>query len=286
MSAYTVNGVELNQVYGADAIACQIAYDIDGVPVFTSHPPDLIVMSYNVGSWYDGAGTTMPSDKDAAYYALQNGMLTEHSPDILCIQEYYDTFSPNRTAQSVLQPHFDYIEAHSNGRYYGRAICSKNRQLSEYESAKYTGDANYYYAKAYVTVNDVQIAIYTTHLSTGSGSRATQIQELIALLQEEEYFIACGDFNMLDCNDIHGTDYRTIIQPILTEGFLSANCSKFGFLTTYSDAPIGSYTGCLDNIITSDNIEILYALVDTTKLYDNLEDRTDHMPLIVGLRIK
>lgn len=90
---------------------------------------------------------------------------------------------------------------------------------------------------------------------------------------------------MLDCKSTSGSDYTDVIEPILAAGFHSANCTDYGFLVTYSDQPNSTWTGCLDDIVTSGNIEITSAEVDTTKLTDNIGDKVDHMPLIATVVI-
>lgn len=280
---YDLNGSTLSSAFDKSGNASASAYDITGDQVFATI---IKVMTYNVGGWYCGSGTNVPSAQDAEYYALQNGMLSEHSDvDVLCLQEYMTNFSElPRTADSVLSPYFTYRNCRQSGTYFGRGICSKT-EITGYTTNAYTAESSRYYDKAYVELGGKQIAIFTTHLGLTLANRQSEIAELITALQNEEYFIACGDFNMLDCKSVSGEDYTAIIEPILNAGFNSANCTDYGFLETYSDQPTGTYTGCLDNIVTSSNIDILSASVDTTKLTDNLTEKADHMPLIAELQI-
>ena len=284
---YGINGNQLSSVYDASGNALQSAFDVEGNEVFSGDRPSIKVMSYNVGQWYYGGGDNVPADKDAAYYELQNGMIQNADADIACFCEYWDIFSKTgRTAQSMLSQYYPYIETMggSNG-YFGRAICSKY-PITNYVHHSFSNESSRYYDSATIMIDDIPITVVVTHLNVNDRTkRSAQIAELITFLQTQERFIACGDYNMLDCKSVSGEDYAAIMQPIINAGFHSANCTNFGFLETYSDQPTGTYTGCLDNIVTSSNITITDAYVDETKLSDNLTERTDHMPLIATLTI-
>lgn len=290
MSIYNKSGSEMFHAYNKSGNELQYSYDINGSVIF--QPQSLKVMQYNVGSWYDGSHDNVPSAKDSDYYALQNGMIMQIDADIMCLEEYTQQFSKaGRTAKSLLEQYYPYI--HEQGgdsatSTSGRCVCSKY-PISNYQTHQFTNTGSpRYYDSCTITVHDIPITVVVTHLnyaSSGNTSRVAQLTELISFLQTQERFIACGDYNTL-IQDATGTDYTDMIVPMLNAGFHLANCSEEGFLTTYSDQPTGTWTGCLDNIVTSANIDILSASVDTTKLSDGLTEKTDHMPLIATVQLE
>lgn len=292
MSVYNKSGTELGAVYDLSN-ELDYAYDRNGNIVYQKGQEALTVMTYNVGQWYIGNNSSVPSDKDAAYYELQNGILQRARADILFINEYRNPFSQaGRTALSVLEPYFPYIEERNTASgYFGRAICSKY-PLSNYTTHSFSTGGGQYYDSAEVTVNGLTITLVVVHLITNPATtRWTQCQEFIAYLKTLGTFIAGGDYNT-GISPNHGTDntesewYTKYIKSFLDEGFHSANCANFGFLVTCNDGVDGAGTDWdIDNIITSSDIEILSARVDTAKLTDDIHDKTDHMPLIATLQI-
>lgn len=285
---YDKNGNQLQTVYGKDGQPLSAAYSKDGTQIYPDGPITLKVMTYNVGQWYYGSGDNVPADKDAAYYALQNGMIQAHNPDVLCIQEYWKVFSKTgRTALSMLQQYFPYIhEQGGNSGYFGRCICSKY-PISNYTVRTYANESNRYYDSCTITVNGVPITFTNTHLDVNSqDKRDEEIVELIAYLQTQQRFIACGDYNTaIMYADKTRPAYIKNIKPYLDAGFHVANCDDFGFLYTASDMPTGTWNGCLDNIITSPNMTFTSVEVDETKRTDGLTENIDHMPLIAVIEI-
>lgn len=286
---YDLSGNALSGAYAVDGDELENAYDTDGNLIYSKEPPQptqIKVMTYNVGQWYYGSGDNVPAAKDAEYYALQNGMIQRNNPDVLVLQEYWRQFSKlPRTALSMLQQYFPYIhEQGGNSGYFGRCICSKY-PISNYTTRTYTTDANRYYDSCTITVNDIPITFTNTHLSVDTQEhRDAEIPQLIAYLQTQTRFIACGDYNTaIKSDDKTAEAWIHNIKPYLDAGFHVANCGDFGFLYTASNFPDGEWNGCLDNIIVSPNITIKSVTVDETKRTDGLPERIDHMPLIAVL---
>jgi endonuclease/exonuclease/phosphatase family metal-dependent hydrolase len=291
MAIYDADGNQLFSCYDSDGNSLNYAYDAEGNIIFQKEEPPtpvgipLRVMSYNVGQWYYGSGDNVPASQDAEYYALQNGMIQNANADIACFCEYMNDISKlPRTAQSMLSQYYQYILSQGGGGgYLGRAICSKYL-MENWTHHSFSNESSRYYDSATVTVDDIPITVIVTHLNYANESlRLGQLNELIAYFKTLDRFICCGDFNTLDCKSTSGANYANMIVPLLNEGFHLANCSSNGFKVTYSDEPTSTWDGCLDNIITSSNIYIDSVHVDTTKLSDNLTERTDHMPLIADL---
>lgn len=285
MAIYNIDGIQALRAYRINGESVSSAYDISGEQVFSTAYPLLKVMTYNVGQWYIGGADNVPADKDAAYYALQNSMIQNANADVLFINEYWKVMSKTgRTALSMLQQYFPYIhEQGGNSGYFGRCICSKY-PITQYTVRNYSNEASRYYDSCVISADGVEITLVVTHLATDS-KRNTQITELISFLSGLNRFICAGDFNPLTISNgttTEAEDYTNIIVPLLNAGFHCANCSTYDFMYTYND---NTWNGCLDNIVTSSNIQIGSAYVDTTKLTDSIVDKVDHMPLIAELSI-
>lgn len=292
MSIYDVNGNQLSNAYTVDGTSQRIAYDNEGQIVFTAHQ-NIKVMTYNVGTWYYGGHDNVPADKDEEYYELQNGMIQQNDPDILCMNEYCKEFSKTgRTALSMLQQYFPYIHEQggdnpSAANANGRCIASKY-PISNYTVRNFSDNSGLYYDSCTININGTQLTVVVTHLLYDASDASKRISEIYTVgdfLLSQQLAIACGDMNTLDSKTTSGQDYQDMIVPLLNAGLHVANCGNFGFKITYSDQPNGTWTGCLDNIITTSNITIDSVYVDETKLTDGLTERTDHMPLIATLTI-
>lgn len=292
MSIFAINGAELYSACDMQGDELSTAYSISGDVIYTK-TKTVKVMTYNVGTWYYGGHNNVPVEKDVEYYSLQNGMIERDNPDILCMNEYCKQFSKTgRTALSMLEQYFPYIHEQggdnpSASNANGRCIASKY-PITNYTVRNFNDGSGLYYDSCTITVNGIPITVVVTHLyysASDATRRISELRTIISFMQTQERCIVCGDLNTLDCKSTSGADYISMIQLLLDAGFHIANCGNFGFLVTYSDEPVGTYTGCLDNIVTTANIGILSASVDTTKLSDGLSEKTDHMPLIATLQI-
>lgn len=291
MAIYNKSGGQLFSAFGADALEIDSAFNADGVQVFSKNRT-LKVMTYNVGTWYEGKHDNVPANQDAEYYALQKGMIIANDPDIICIEEYCKQFSKTgRTAISILQE-CGYAYIHEQGgddpqasSANGRCIASKY-PLSNYTARNFNDGSGTYYDSCVVSVNGIQINIVITHLHWNDrDKRASEIALIMSLLSGYTRFILAGDFNTYDNYDTEGLDYIAVIKPLIDAGYNVANGGNFGFIETYSDEPDGTWTGVLDNIVTSANIAITNVVVDETKLNDGLNERVDHIPLIATLEL-
>ena len=300
MAIYDADGTQLFHAYDADGTELQKAYDADGSLIYTAEPQRLKVMQYNVGGWYTGTGQSVPFAYDAQYYALQNGMIAEHDPDILCINEYRDQFTTGgRTALSVLSQYFSYHEARQGTEaYMGHAIYSKYPIIS-YTENKYSNDTARYYGLAEINVNGTVLNVICTHLSTDYTKRPTQSDILLAYAQTLDNVIVCGDFN-LHCRSkdyiyvISNTAEWECYRPWINAGYhLVNNDDEFGFIDTFYNATseVEGARGwwSLDNIIVSPNITINDVYADETKKNSPITSDPnwliDHMPLIAEISI-
>lgn len=283
MAIYDASGNVLSKAYDESGEELLYAYDSDGSVLYqkSSSGIALKVMTYNVGQWYIGSGSIVPSASAEAYYALQNGIIQRANADVLCINEYRDDLSSSISAYEMLQQYYPYIiTQQGTTNYQNRAICSK------YPITNYTKDAeSYYLDTATIIIGAKEVTIGVLHMNTSYDSRVAKLDRIINQWAGVDDLIICGDFNTTTIyNDVTTTadDYNSIISPLLSEGFNLANCSDFGFMHTYNE---NNWYGCLDNIVTSSNIEITNAYVDATKQTDSISDKVDHMPLIAELVI-
>ena len=108
-------------------------------------------------------------------------------------------------------------------------------------------------------------------------------------MQGEEYAICCGDFNTADCLNTSGLDYTAVIKPFIDQNYHSANCSaQHGFLRTWYDGNTiadSSEAWCLDQIITTTNIDIDHVVVNKDKNRNDNENVLDHFPIVAYCRI-
>ena len=292
MAIYGKDGNELASAFNPINTELDSAFDKEGTQVY-SRIRTLKVMTYNVGTWYDGKHDNIPADKDAEYYALQKGMLLADDADIVCLEEYCKEFSKTgRTAASLLvECGYPYImetlgDSPTASPANGRCIASKY-PITSYIARDFTDGSHLYYDTCVITVHGVTINVMVTHLHWDDrAKRTSEMQTIMSVLAGFQTFILCGDFNTTDNYDVEGADYLAIVKPLIDAGYNVANGGAFGFKITYSSYPDNSWTACLDNIVTSSNIEMLGVVVDETKLNDGITtERIDHMPLVATLQI-
>lgn len=291
MGIYERNGTELNTAFDKFSVELDNAYSADGANVFVKNRI-IKVMTYNVGTWYEGKHDNVPSERDADYYALQKGIIQANDADIICIEEYAKQFSKaGRTGISVLQE-CGYTYIHEQGgdnpqaaSAVGRCVASKY-PITNYTERNFTDGGGMYYDSCTITVKGIPIFVVVTHLHWNNPTlRASEMATIMALVQDKSTFIIAGDFNTVYSRDTSRQDYINVIQPLINAGYNIANCGDWGFLITCSDYPEDDWTGVIDNIVTSSNIDILDVYVDETKMTDGLNERVDHMPLVATLEL-
>lgn len=223
------------------------------------------VMSYNVGLYTLGVNRDW-TDADDASITRMRQILSEQNCDVLGITEARPTIkSSTDKAQIYDYLYPDSFESTSLG---GSGIFSRFA-ISNYNTAQFSTGRTYRYAT--LNVNGTEVFFLLLHLSPDwTGYREQEVTETIALMNNHEYFIACGDFNA--GNDTGGglSEYEQYIE----EGFHLASGGYLGGLSTYSN------NRYLDNIITSDNIIMCNSYVPTV---DN--NPSDHLPIIAELQL-
>ena len=288
MGIYNVTGAQVFSAYSVAGENLNTAYSVDSDVVFVNQQT-IKVMTYNVGQWYLGNHDNVPANLDEAYFELQSGIIARNDPDILFLNEYTKQFSKaGRTAVSLLQPYFPYIHEQADnsvtsGR--NRAICSKY-PITDYTVRAFGDASNLYYDSCTITINGFPLYAVVTHLHWDNRTlRIEEINKILTLVANQPTFIFAGDLNTLSCKSTTDEDYIAIMEPILNAGYHAANNDGTNFRVTYSDEPVGPYTGCLDNIVTSSNFTLSDIYVDTTKQNDQLIEKVDHMPLIATITL-
>lgn len=251
---------------------------------------DIKVTSFNVGGFYHGVSNGMNGSPDYVNAQWVPGNLREwlsdisrFDSDIYALQEfcpvfYYDTsknisISSKEVFTKVFKQLETYIGSTANGTqpmYMGLASNKSSQYALTDITYGHLGAKNpatqRAYMKGYVTVNGVRIAVYSVHLGFNDPAAAEDsINELINLMNNEDYCIVMGDMNT-----------NEIGKKMKKAGFNVANTDKFGNFQTYEYKE----TSYIDNIFTTANIDIQYVECEKDKA-----GGSDHYPLSAYLRI-
>lgn len=242
----------------------------------------LKLCTFNVGLW--GYGTQSGMNDDLVPEKLKNwrSFLGKNDIDFLAIQEFDSKLDKSDTLDALtylLNNNFKSFVAQypQQLRIFSKMLSMKNTttgNLGEDDPSTQRG-----YVKTYISFNGIDIALYNVHLYYGNDAasatiRATQIAELITLMDDDPYVIVFGDFNTNQ-----GTEE---FEPFTEAGYILTNGSWFGFDYTYNwDQQYPSETGneVLDNIIVSSNIKVVNMEVPNT--YNDLT--SDHLPVITSI---
>lgn len=230
------------------------------------------IMQYNIGNWYNGTGYLVPVEKYDEFYDLQKSIIGRYQPDVLCMEEYRGMFTREAPASDLLNQYFtQVVSARDTTSYDGKGIAS-NRTILNAENVAFTDSETYdvtrNYEKCYIYLNGRKVLFVAAHLGSSSIVESN-IDDLLSLVENEDYFVICGDMN------INGDD--ALMAKFTSLGYKVANN---GSITTYPSNP--NYLS-IDNIIVSANIEIKSVFADTQK--ENLEEGEDHYPLLAYLEI-
>ena len=242
----------------------------------------LTIMTYNVGCWFDGRTDIIPDELSDFYFELQNDSINAYSPDLCFFQEYTPMIGNYSVEETVLKNRYNcYFE--ENNTYSGKCISSKKNLWSPRISYfQETDDLQRNYEKAYVYLGSTRICLLSVHLAVDPIKQEKEIEEILHEIRYEKYFIIGGDFNS-SCKRRDDFSYLHTYKPFVDIGCNIANCSSFGFLTTFMDE-FGDQV--LDNIITSKNISVLSANTCTLKQTRNVPIRDiDHLPLIAHIKV-
>lgn len=289
---YDLSGAQIDSAYVLNGNHALEAFNLQGSKIH-GNETTLRVMTYNVGAWYTGITTPIPTAQKAKYSALQNGIFTRANADICLMQEYLKDFCQDGTlASDFLEPYFNSIDTTNETQgYRGHAICAKGYAVSNYQTHLFSnaGNTNYQgYETATINVNGKTINLINTHNNWQTAPQAIHMAEVLEAIKGMEYFILCGDFNIdMQTEDKTDAQYIQSVKVLLDRGYNMANFNdERGWMKTYYGAAEATGGKFCDNIITSSNIEVISAYADEAKLTDDIADKIDHLPIIATLAIR
>lgn len=280
---YDING-DITVAYNVNGNLDDDLYDVEGNPLGSFTP--LVVMTYNY-QWCSGINSQI---------AMQEAIIDEYKPDIIGIQEAGKGYSSRQQEWPTVATSFldDYSYKYLSDHYNYNGLASKIA-LSNVTDTDYTqnDDEDWSYQKCYFTFDGKTIAWFNTHLTWRTDSatllrKYSQAEELFAAVEEEEYAIVTGDFNMYG-DSLSSADYIGIGKQFADAGYKMANWTTKRFVKTWTDSAVltslSDFTYACDNIITTPNILIAEVIFDTTK-FDYLNGNSiDHIPVIARLKI-
>ena len=301
MGIYDKSGNILNLCRAIDGSVPSHAYNLNGDAIWNKDLIILKVANYNVGDWYIGTHTYVPTAKKTEYENLQRTIFGNIDVDVCCMQEAPPKFCQDGTMASViLDDFFEYIEtaaAYTSSTIPYRTIGS-NIEIEDFESITFPSGASYdttrSYEKFYITVGGKRICVISSHLALVHSYAVRQAAEMLQAVSGEDYFIIMGDYNTriypTDPDYKQTEDYIDMIKPYIDAGCHSANLTHEVFYTygstSWEDYMNGDgYICATDHIFTSPNILIDEAYMDTTKRTDLIDEKVDHMPLVAHLII-
>lgn len=291
---YDKDGYSLASAYGKNGNPLAVAYDVDGQIVYQQGSQTLKAMAFNVGCFYTEY-YPCPDDKSELFYQRHRNIFNAQQPDFVGMPEWYKyigTYDSSVLMNEFWNSYIPNYEAYNgsskpnNAITFASAYQMTNNSIVPYQTQ--SGETRYY-QKAYINVNGKNICVVNTHLSLTSNIRAGQFEELLDMLENEEYFICVGDFNF-QIQSVGDSEYNISVALALNRGFNSAQNSSGIYKTWYSGQTAqSSTTYALDNIITSANLPISNVAVDTTKLTDGLCESNniiiDHLPIVADVTL-
>ncbi len=273
MAVYDIEGNTLNAIYDLDGNSLESAYNVGGDAVYRR---EMTVMSFNV-QWNSGLNADLN---------MQRIIFDKYDADIIGIQEWTTLGSTKPTDMALYDSYnYSYLGIQTNKTalvskpvltdVQGHTFVNQVSEIKGYQTAWFNyGDKDIFWVNAHMAWEDMSVV-------------AQQCTEIYNLVANKEYFIITGDFNVT-CKSVNDNVYKTCIKQFIDAGYNSANCStQHGFLDTWTESKDGTGTWlCLDQIITSANLEMIDVIVDETKLdYLDGTNSIDHLPIIARLRI-
>lgn len=233
------------------------------------HQNAVTVSSFNVGKWYDGV-TRVPEEQVQSRRSAWLRFMGKANADLIGMNEAVEYFDVNETIkpfESFMHTSFTDFNKATGSDDHDNAIASK---IPLYWVGYVGLELNTGALNGFIYVNGKPVEFLCVHLSTEEGSDGRRVRDmgrLAAWLSERDYAFVCGDFNAYALSE-----YTTNFSA-----YNMANCGDFGQIET---CPEASGFKCLDNIITTKNIEISYAYAYTD------ETISDHVPIIARLLVK
>lgn len=248
--------------------------DINNEPNEKSGLNHIKVATMNYGLWNDGIVKFVEDSKVESVLAAWKQMLRDHDVDILAGQEWLRFFDRSKTMLSescLFADFFPYQYATESGC--GKNLVSKT-ECTEYCVNNFSNMTGRQYTKAYTVIGDKKICLMNAHCSLEPDfliHRKEEFEELIRIMNGEEYVILFGDFNAYSVSEF---------DLFRQAGYYVANGGECGTFDTWThfDKPSSWENMAIDNIIVSHNIRIQAVQVDR-------RDLSDHNMLVADLSL-
>lgn len=285
MSTYDIDGLKQKRLYSISGQQLDNSYDTDGFSIFPDNNGITIkVMSYNVGAW-TAFGEWATEENQETWYSLQNLIFTTEKPDLVGIQEYHNAIGSYSVPQ-MLSNYFEDMFSFDWTTNAGQAIASKE-PISNAHRVKFKNQRGEIrsYLIGDITIDGKTVKLISTHLAANDLDMATkQLHELFFTIQSFDYWIMVGDFNV-GFTDRQSQGYENLVLLFKNAWYHVANASSFGFIPTFTTRLPGRKFGwaSIDNIICSQNIDIIDVYTNKQKITDHSDYRIDHLPLVANL---
>lgn len=228
---------------------------------------NLKVCSYNLGVYNYGVSGAISEQDEATIITQCRNFFSEQNCDILGLQENRQILNTKSTNTEI----YNYLYPYGYGFYNSTWLKSRYPLSQTGQSAFTSSGREYVYGT--LDIDGLNVFVMSVHLALTGTMRAQEYTELIAILNQHEYFICFGDFN---ANSDGSTDPQTEYNNLLNAGYHIANGGYLGLMTTHPQD-----NKKLDNIVTSNNIIIANSYVPD--VYADMH--SDHLPIIAELAI-
>ena len=239
-------------------------FDLNNLKIDAISNNKLKVMSFNCGTWYDGV-TRVPDIEVEEITFYTRKLFGEFDCDFVLGQEFSEYFDVSNTILAI--PHvmdFKY-EYNTEGSYDHVSSSLRCPVISKFPlsgtslTGFSSGVTKRHYVKTYSQINGKNVCFISTLLDKNDTYRLSQMQQLITVMNQEEYVVLGGDFNIKD-----KVEYAIFTNA----GYALANGGVLGWfdtLASYTDEVVRP----IDNIIVSPNIRIENVFVDEKRPDDH-----------------
>ena len=239
-------------------------FDLNNLKIDAISNNKLKVMSFNCGTWYDGV-TRVPDIEVEEITFYTRKLFGEFDCDFVLGQEFSEYFDVSNTILAI--PHvmdFKY-EYNTEGSYDHVSSSLRCPVISKFPisgtslTGFSSGVTKRHYVKTYSQINGKNVCFISTLLDKNDTYRLSQMQQLITVMNQEEYVVLGGDFNIKD-----KVEYAIFTNA----GYALANGGVLGWfdtLASYTDEVVRP----IDNIIVSPNIRIENVFVDEKRADDH-----------------
>ena len=239
-------------------------FDLNNLKIDAISNNKLKVMSFNCGTWYDGV-TRVPDIEVEEITFYTRKLFGEFDCDFVLGQEFSEYFDVSNTILAI--PHvmdFKY-EYNTEGSYEHVSSSLRCPVISKFPisgtslTGFSSGVTKRHYVKTYSQINGKNVCFISTLLDKNDTYRLSQMQQLITVMNQEEYVVLGGDFNIKD-----KVEYTIFTNA----GYALANGGVLGWfdtLASYTDEVVRP----IDNIIVSPNIRIENVFVDEKRPDDH-----------------